>query len=89
MSAALDYDVQREDVARDVKQAESASPDPKKYFKKESDHLSDDGKLLVTSLLKEILESEGPIGDMERDRIVELGKAMGLRAKHVKQSLEQ
>ena len=88
VSDALDYDVEREDIARDVKQAQRAEPDTKQFFKKQSSELSDDGKLLVTALLKKILEAEGPMSDAEANRIIELGKAMGVRAKHVRQAIE-
>lgn len=85
---ALEVDIDAADVAQDVRQAQSASPDTKKFFKSQSDTLSDDGKLLLVRCLREILETESPLHDEEASRIVELGKAMGLRAKHIKAELD-
>lgn len=88
VSDTLEYDVEKEDIVTDVKQAKSASPDTKKFFKTQSSNLSDDGKLLLTRVLGQILAADGGMHDEESARIVELGKAMGLRAKHVQAELE-
>jgi len=81
-------DIEREDIAKDVKQAQSASPDIKKFFKNQTSEFSEEGKFLLVITLRKILESESPLLQHEKDRMAELGKAMGLRAKHVKQVLD-
>jgi hypothetical protein len=81
-------DIERTDVAKDVEQAQSASPDVRKFFKTQTTEYSDDGKLLLIITLRRILESECPLLENEKSRITELGKAIGLRAKHIKEALE-
>lgn len=85
---AVGIDVEAEDVAKDVQQAQSAQPDPKKFFKTEMKDYAEDGKYLLIIILRRILESETPMLENEKARILELGKAMGLRAKHIKEVLE-
>lgn len=84
----MDFDVEREDIAKDVKQAQSASPDIKKFFKNQTSDYAEDGKFLVIITLRRILEVEGPLQEHEKTRLTELGKAMGLHAKTVKEVLE-
>jgi hypothetical protein len=84
----MDVDIDREQIATDVRQAQSAAPDVKKFYKKQADEFSDEGKFLLIITQRRILETEGPLQPHERDRLIELGKAMGLRAKHVAEALE-
>jgi len=84
----MGVDIEREDIATDVAQAQGANPDVKKFFKSQTTEFSDDGKLILFANLKQILETEGPLLPGERDRIVELGKASGLRKKHVTAMLD-
>ena len=84
----MNFDVEREDIAKDVKQAQSASPDIKKFFKTQTSGYADDGKFLLIITLRRILETECPLEENERSRLLELGKIMGLRAKTVKEVLE-
>lgn len=85
---AVGLDIEREDIATDVKQAQSASPDTKNFFKTQTTEFSDEGKFLLIITLRRILETESPLQEHEKTRLVELGKAIGLRAKHVKEILE-
>lgn len=88
VSDTMDFDVEREDIAKDVRQAQSASPDAVKFFKTQTSSYADDGKFLLIVTLRRILEVEGPLQEHEKTRLTELGKAMGLRAKTVKEVLE-
>lgn len=88
LSDTLDYDIERDDVARDVRQAQSAAPDTKKFVKSQTSEFADEGRLLLLITLRRILESEGPLQEHEKTRIVEFGKMMGLRAKAVTKVLE-
>lgn len=80
--------IEKSDIANDVKMAQSASPEIKKFFKSETQELDSDGKTLLIQILKQSLESEGPLHDSEQRRIIELGKAIGLRAKQVQAVLD-
>ena len=84
----MNADIEKQDIATDVRQAQSASPDVKKFFKGQASELSDEGKFLLIITLRRILETEGALQQGERDRLVELGKVMGLRAKHVTETLD-
>ena len=76
-------DVEKSEIANDVELAQSASPDTRKFFKTETAELDADDKLLLVQILKRCLEAEGYIPDLEQQRIVELGKVIGLKAKQV------
>lgn len=84
----MGFDIEREDIATDVAQAEGAASDVKKFFKSHASEFSDEGKMVLFVNLRRILETEGSLLPDERDRIIELGKAMGLRKKHMTEILD-
>lgn len=88
VSDAVDMDIERQDIADDVKMAQSAAPDTAKFFKMQTSGFSDDGKFALLRVLRQILESECPLQEHEKYRIVELAKAMGLRTRQVTAFLE-
>lgn len=81
-------DIESEDIANDVRQAQEAGVDLLKYLKKQSADLSDDGKWLVLATYRRILERVNPLMPHEKDRLAEIGKTLGLRKKHVTEFLE-
>ena len=84
----FDVDVDKSEIANDVTLAQSAAPDIKKFFKTETAEFDGDGKQLLVQILKRCLEAEGYIPDLEQQRIVELGKVIGLKAKQVRAILD-
>ena len=82
------FDVDKSEIANDVTLAQSAAPDIKKFFKTETAEFDGDGKQLLVQILKRCLEAEGYIPDLEQQRIVELGKVIGLKAKQVRAILD-
>jgi len=84
----FEIDVEKSDIANDVKMAQSASPEIKKFFKAETQELDVEGKVLLIQILKQSLESEGPLHNSEQRRIIELGKVTGLRAKQIQPVLD-
>lgn len=85
---AVDMDIERQDIADDVKQAQSAAPDTLKFFKSQTSEFSEGGKFVLLRVLRQILESECPLQEHEKNRLLELAKAMGLRTKQVTAFLE-
>ena len=83
----VDRDIEPNDVAVDVQHAETAQTDLLKFAKQTAAEFSEEGKFLIIVALRKILESTSGIMVTERNRLLELGKAMGLRKKHVEEIL--
>lgn len=81
-------DIESETVALDVRLAQEANVDAVKFFRDQSNELSDDGKWLVLGTLRRIIERVSPLMAHEKDRLADIGKAMGMRKKHVNEFLE-
>ena len=84
----VDQDVDPNEVAVDVQHAKSANADLLKFTRQGSDEFSAEGKFLVLIAIKKILESTGGVLITERNRLIEMGKAMGLRKKHIEELLD-
>lgn len=76
-------DVSPEEVAADVRLAQEANVDLIKFIKRDAAEMSDDGKWLLLSTLRRIVERSGSMMMHERERLMEVGKAIGLRKKHL------
>lgn len=83
VSDAVDMDIERQDIANDVKMAQNATPDTLKFFKAQTSEFSEQGKFHLLHILRQILESECPLQEHEKSRILELSNAMGLRKSQV------
>lgn len=81
--------IDRQEIATDVRQAQSASPEIRRFFKNQAAELSDEGKAAVLAMLQQVLLNSGGIMPDDESLLADLGKAMGLRARQVKQLLEQ
>ncbi len=81
-------DIESEAVALDVRQAQEADVDIVKFVKNQAGDLSDEGKWLMMMTMRRILERVGTLMPHERDRLMECGRAMGLRKKHITEFLD-
>lgn len=81
-------DIESEVVANDVRQAQEANVELLPFLKQQATELSDDGKWLLMSTFRRILERVNPLMQNERDRFHDIGKAIGLRKKHIDEFLE-
>ena len=81
-------DVDSETVALDVRQAQVANVDVVSFVRGQAGDLSDDGKWLVLTTMRRILEKVSPLMQHEKDRLLDIGKAMGLRQKHINEFIE-
>ena len=82
------HDIESETIATDVRQAQEAGVDLLNFVKAQATELSDDGKWLALATFRSIVERVSPMMPHEKDRFREIGKAMGLRKKHVDEFLE-
>lgn len=87
ISDSIGIEVTKEGLAQDAKHAQEADADFLKYCKKELAEYSEEGKLLVIFNLRRVLESEGDLDSLEQDRLQQLGKALKLKKRDVKEIL--
>ena len=82
-------DIESETIANDVRQAQEAGVELLGFVKREAADFSDDGKWLLMATFRRIVERVNPmLTQFERDRFFEIGKAIGLRKKHVEEFLD-
>ena len=84
----VNRDIEATDLAQDVRAAQEANADLIKHVKRETDEFTDEGKWLLLWTVRRILEKSRPLASHERDRLLEVGKAIGLRNKHVLEFLD-
>ena len=82
-------DIESETVAMDVRQAQEAGVDAVQFFRTEAASFSDEGKWMVLAAVRRILEQVSPLMPHETERLIDVGKAMGMRKKHIVQFLDE
>ena len=76
-----DSDIEAIEVAQDVRMAHEADVDLIQHVKRETDELTDEGKWLLLWTVRRILEKSRPLAAHERERLLEVGRAIGLKKK--------